>query len=212
MGHASWAIGLWCVVVVASCDASMGTTDHGMGRVTDADGGAGGGASSDAGALGRDAGARVDAGEPCSLGATRECYPADPTTLGAGACHAGTESCVPNGEFAVWGGTCAGFVGPGVEDCGDSRTGNGIDEDCDGTVDEDCCTLTTYARSTGFTASGSMICCDADHTASAVVDCGDGSNHWASPSGTACGIAYEGDGNRGGPCVQITCTGLICPG
>ncbi len=179
-----------------------------------ADAGPGAVAADDAAALGRDAGAvaRADAGEVCALGTTRVCYPADPATVGRGACHAGTEACAPNGEFARWGGTCTGFVGPGVEDCGAARTGNGLDDDCDGTVDEGCCTATMYTRSTGFTASGSSICCDADHTATAVVDCGDGDDHWASPSGTACGTAFEGDGNHGGPCVQITCTGLVCPG
>ncbi|MCB9552684.1 MAG: putative metal-binding motif-containing protein [Myxococcales bacterium] len=43
-----------------------------------------------------------------------------------GACRAGAQRCGDDGAF----GACAGAVGPGVEGC------DGVDEDCDGVVDE----------------------------------------------------------------------------
>ncbi len=75
-----------------------------------------------------------------------------------------------------------------------------------------CCEDVTYDRSSGFTYSGYSLCCDEGHVAIAVTDCGDGDNHWVSPSGDRCGVAYEGDGNHGGPCVHVTCSGSVCPG
>ncbi len=74
----------------------------------------------------------IDDGCPeCYQG--QACYPGPPETAGIGACLWGTRSC--DGEF--WD-ACAGFVLPTPELCGTDGSGNGIDEDCDGMVDEGC--------------------------------------------------------------------------
>ena len=62
------------------------------------------------------------------------CFSGDPAKLGVGICHAGTLGCGPKGVL------CLGEQGPMGEQC------NGIDDDCNGTVDDvpglgtTCCT------------------------------------------------------------------------
>jgi hypothetical protein len=63
----------------------------------------------------------VDTGCACRNGTTLSCGSS------VGACKPGTETCV-NGQW----GACAGGVGPKTEIC------NGIDDDCDGVVDNGC--------------------------------------------------------------------------
>jgi hypothetical protein len=112
------------------------------------DGGQDAGEEQDGGAVQeQDAGTTPDAGPPdsgtpdagptgiCSPGQTRACYPhgsgTDDPTIGQGACQAGTQSCVlANGVYA-WG-ICSGHVTPQAETC------NGLDDDCNGTVDDTC--------------------------------------------------------------------------
>lgn len=60
------------------------------------------------------------------VGATRDC-PYE------GAC-AGVQTCGETG----WG-ECVPNVSPEFEECGESGSGDGVDQDCDGEVDEDCC-------------------------------------------------------------------------
>jgi hypothetical protein len=67
-------------------------------------------------------------GKPCEAGATRPCYSGPDGTDGTGACLSGVNLCTPEGRWDLW---CEGEVVPGAEDCG-----NGVDDDCDGTVDD----------------------------------------------------------------------------
>jgi hypothetical protein len=65
----------------------------------------------------------------CEPGKTQKCFVGDAKLAGIGACVQGTQSCVPKGEFGEWG-ACTGSGKPTPEVC------NGIDDDCDGVVDE----------------------------------------------------------------------------
>lgn len=75
---------------------------------------------------------RVD--ENCLCTASRlDCYGGAPEWAGVGECSFGTMSC--NGEYF---GDCTDFVLPTLEQCGDDGLGNGLDDDCDGQIDEGC--------------------------------------------------------------------------
>jgi hypothetical protein len=63
---------------------------------------------------------------PCREGATRTCYGGPPGTSGVGTCAAGVEIC----SQGAWS-ACVGEVLPAVEVC------NGLDDDCDRSVDDD---------------------------------------------------------------------------
>ena len=77
---------------------------------------------------------QVDEGCACSPGEAQDCYGGNPLQAGVGACGWGTQTCETSGsgEFETnsWS-MCTGFVEPTVESC------NGLDDDCDGTVDDE---------------------------------------------------------------------------
>ena len=86
----------------------------------------------------------------CTPNERRDCYTGPASTNGVGACHQGQETCSAAGEWGV----CRDEVRPmSVEICGSH---NGVDEDCDGDVDEscppppdmtvDCTTLSTWSE------------------------------------------------------------------
>ena len=64
---------------------------------------------------------------------SQPCYTGPEETAGVGACARGRQDC--DGEFF---GACTGSVLPGLEQCNPDGTPNGVDEDCDGQVDETC--------------------------------------------------------------------------
>jgi len=65
----------------------------------------------------------------CDAGETRECYTASQKdTNGVGPCHSGEQMCTAAGQW----GNCDGQVIPVGETCGD-----GVDNNCNGSVDED---------------------------------------------------------------------------
>ncbi len=73
---------------------------------------------------------QVDEGCACTNGETRSCYGGAPGTQGVGACTAGSQACV-GGNWAA----CVGQVVPTVETC------DGIDNDCNGAIDNGLGTL-----------------------------------------------------------------------
>lgn len=92
----------------------------------------------------------------CNVGESEMCFSGPAAAAGVGACVMGSSSC----EGGMWG-ACAGEVLPGVESC------NGIDDDCDGTVDApladtgaDCATGMPGVCGSGTTScvSGQSVC------------------------------------------------------
>jgi hypothetical protein len=90
-------------------------------------------------------------GCPCRAGDTRACYTGSPETVGRGRCTAGSALC-ENGRF----GACRDERLPAYESC----TNLGVDDDCDGQIDEalgvgmPC----TAADQLGQCASGTLQC------------------------------------------------------
>ncbi len=74
----------------------------------------------------------VDDGCACSPGASRGCYGGPAGTSGVGACRPGRQTCVTSGAAPAWS-VCGGQALPSPEVCGD-----GIDNDCNGMVDDRC--------------------------------------------------------------------------
>jgi hypothetical protein len=61
-------------------------------------------------------------------GAVEDCYTGPAGTAGVGLCRPGTRTCLDSGTWSV----CSGEIRPSPEICG-----NGIDEDCDGEIDNE---------------------------------------------------------------------------
>src|SRR5690606_7022262 len=68
--------------------------------------------------------------EDCADRQEQPCYTGPPATLGVGVCRAGRHSCTVDEEGRRAWGPCEGEVLPGPEVCG-----NGLDDDCDGSID-----------------------------------------------------------------------------
>jgi hypothetical protein len=73
----------------------------------------------------------VDEGCPCAAGATQPCYGGLASQAGVGACALGTQSCGAITATAGTWGSCVNWAQPTEETC------NGVDDDCDGAVDEE---------------------------------------------------------------------------
>lgn len=86
-----------------------------------------GGSAGNGGKGGAGGGGGSGGGGPCTDGQMQACYTGPSKTLGVGICTGGTQTCV-NGMY----GTCTGEVTPQKEAC------NGLDDDCNGLVDDGC--------------------------------------------------------------------------
>ncbi|MBP6830568.1 MAG: hypothetical protein KA978_07270, partial [Deltaproteobacteria bacterium] len=70
----------------------------------------------------------VDQDCACDPGASQPCYPGRADQAGGTRCQWGTMRCAPGGTWLA----CTGAGSPEIEQC------NGIDDNCDGRVDEEC--------------------------------------------------------------------------
>lgn len=156
----SWAIPLVAVLAtcVAACAAGAdapGTSDatSGPSGSGGSGGGTGGSGGSDGGAppslevcgngLDDDGNGLPDDGCACEEGAEQDCFAGEPALAGVGACEWGKQTCEKSGgevNSGQWG-ACTGSGAPSPDTCGD-----GIDNDCNGTVDDGCaCPAPTVA-------------------------------------------------------------------
>ena len=145
---------------------------------------------------------RVD--ESCQCTASQQpCYAGPPEVAGVGACARGRQQC--GGEFF---GECVGSVLPQLEQCNPDGSPNGIDEDCDGQVDEGCGCPEGATRQCG---SNTGVCRYGTQTCSAGVwgDCSGGQGPTEAQE-TSCdgqdndcdGLTDEGLLNACGRCGQ----------
>jgi hypothetical protein len=129
----------------------------------------------------------------CEPGATRGCYTGPAGTAGTGRCRGGTQTCDPDG---AWPAACDGEAVPRAEGCA-----NGIDDDCDGAVDEECppttCVITRDLGSALGTAlaSGTTV----GGSSRAAGSCGGGEAPervfiWTAPSAGAFTFTTRGSG------------------
>lgn len=86
----------------------------------------------------------------CTPPAMRTCFSGPASTLGVGRCIAGTQSC--DASNRLWG-ACVGEVTPAARE----TCGNGLDDNCDGTIDEGCAAPTLLPRTDALASHTCVI-------------------------------------------------------
>ena len=126
----------------------------------------------------------VDEGCSCTTGATLPCYTGPAQTRDVGLCHQGSQHCV-NGQ---WETTCSGETTPTPEIC------NLLDDDCDGSVDEQ---LGTTSCGTGSCTNTVSACINGEPQA-----CEPLCDGVSCTSGSQCATGFCKDGR----CCDTACT------
>ena len=133
----------------------------------------------------------IDEDCTCTPNDTRPCFSGLASQSGVGVCRAGVQTCVGD-EFGMWGG-CVGEVLAGVETC------NGLDDDCDGVVDQaltNACT-TACGAGTSVCTAGAWSTCSARQPTAEVCnglddDCnGQVDENLARACGSVCGAGTQ---------------------
>ena len=129
---------LGSLLLLSACDCSAGPGPRGEGLPDAGRPGLDAGPRNDGGevdvcytGLDEDRDGEIDEGCECMPGEAQRCYRGDPALAGIGACRWGEMRCVSDFEFSGWD-VCEGDGEPSDEAC------DGVDNNCDGTVDEGC--------------------------------------------------------------------------
>lgn len=166
----------------------------------------------------------VDEDCDCNPGATQSCYSGPEGTQGVGLCHPGKQQCSDAGSW----GSCADELTPIDEAC------NGVDDDCDGDIDEDfgsetcgegICQVTVDTCADGEPARcvpgkpATEICNGLDDDCDAEIDegcsCLDGEQQpcYGGPMGTQdVGVCVGGTQTCVGGAWPASCDGDVLPG
>ncbi len=124
----------------------------------------------------------------CTEGETDSCYTGPSGTQGEGVCEAGTKTCQGDGSW----GECTGETTPSSEDC------DGVDNDCDGAVDEGC--------SCDYDGESAGVC--EDQTRDSSGNCPEPSAYESTESTCTDNLDNDCDGDA--DCADSDCAGEVC--
>ncbi|MFK7991665.1 MAG: VWA domain-containing protein [Sandaracinaceae bacterium] len=175
------------MLLLACSAAPGGTPGRDAGQGSDAgrrDAGGGDGLDPCGDGLDGDRDGNVDEGCACAPGESQACFRGPPELAGIGGCVMGTQYCVSDFEFSEWD-VCLGDGEASEEVC------DGVDNDCDGELDEGCTCTPGTTRGCYFGPAGTE----------GVGDCRTGSEECLETSGG--GAGFGACGGWSGPEMEV---------